>query len=60
MEPIRFADILFTLLATGLTLGILAFVNRKRPSEKKKTPETVEKSQETGSEDKIQTSDEDI
>lgn len=59
MEPFRFADVLFLLLVCAVTGGILALVNRKRFSVKKDTSETVEASEKTGTEAKIQASDED-
>lgn len=34
MEPVRFADILFIVLALAVTFGILALVNRKRTEKK--------------------------
>ncbi|PLX88775.1 MAG: hypothetical protein C0619_12050 [Desulfuromonas sp.] len=46
MEPVRFADILFILLACLVTFGILMLTNRKRTDRKEDTSKETVSSEE--------------
>jgi hypothetical protein len=58
MEPVRFADILFTLLVCVVTFGILTLVNRKKTVGKSKPQQTVAASEQNGTETKPKMTDE--
>lgn len=59
MEPVRFADILFVLLASLVTFGIIKMVNRKQSGEKKNIPDTIEETDISEPENKRSGTDED-